>query len=329
MLGSASLLLFGTVSLGAADEPMTKERVLVEYPKALKALEAGFTHVSGTEFSTPIVDHVQKVAIRRSRRDFAVSGVSGFYSHTYLEGFQVADPGKKDAPKAKVSPSFQTVRGTNDKYSFVLGKQTPTSDYVVIRKDADTKKIREELSIAACQHMHMTCMGSMPILNLLADSGFHLERISENPLGSPRGTLKLEFTVDVPKDFFTGRAVPFRARIVSGWILVSPQDGWVMNDSLVNYITADSKKYAHTHHIDYAKGPDGKLVPSKATFRAYEGHFETDPAINNPNVIPMAGTITEIVDLKFGERPASDFTLGAFGLPEDGKDSLPPPPVIK
>jgi hypothetical protein len=143
--------------------------------------------------------------------------------------------------------------------------------------------------------------------------GFRVDRIGDLQEGSDRSRrLKIEFSIPKPDKLKAGSRP-----ITSGWLVVSPDDGWLLHEYGSVTENQTKKIYTGIGHVTYDK--PGSAVPVRSQYRVYRGVFDSDPTVSDPSFAPILGEDFEFTSFQFAGSPESDFTLSAFGLPEFGQ----------
>jgi hypothetical protein len=301
----------------APDEPSV-ETALSDYQKGLKALEEKFSHCKGegvySTFRLPKNSN-QRVETK-AKIEFAYSPGKGRQAKSPIPWNQ---PETKPDPtkKADLALNFQTIIGYNDKYSFFVGRSTPTAAPVIEWLDPGQKGGRRQidnsvgfLSLCPIAIYHVR------LSDYFQRKAFHVDRVVELPTSSKSRRWKFVFSEPMPQGL-KKNARP----AVAGWFVVAPDDGWLLHEYGIvhaNPITGE-KIYTYVGHVAYEKNSHGEQIPTRAGSRLYWGAFDSDPVISNPSIVAREGEDLEFTSFQFTDSPSSDFTLSGFGLPEYGQ----------
>ena len=335
MLGRISctflILAIDLAAIGTGPDVTSKEYVLSEYPKALKALEARFARCSGegifTTFRT-LGDGKARTS-NQTNIEFEFLDANGRLIGTMLDDVG----GRRDptAPNAKSvrRRDYQYVMAYNDKYSFTLSKQFPASNHQIKMLVAGPEKGRREVISGPGHPVRCAFMaGKEPVAVIMGVQKFQVDRVIElHPPAQPR-RLRIEFSI--PRTPPPALSEDSKARrpyhLASGWFVVSPDEQWVLLEfgRVINAPTGDQSTIVG--HAEYTHGPTGEPVPVKWDLNEYLGGFSTDPMVTNPGAVPVIGETFEFEKLRFNSPPDRDFTLTAFGLPEFGQIASRPRP---
>jgi hypothetical protein len=296
-----------------SDEP-SSDAVFIEYKKGLKVLEEKFDHCRGDGvFSSFRVPKNSKDRIEtKAKIEFAFSGGKGRQARSPMP-WKEPDPMKTSGR----TMNYQTILGYNDRYSFTVGRPTPSADPVIESLDPGEKLGRSQIdnSVGYLSRSPIA-IHQVRLSHFIEIPGFRVDRVIEvNPANEPR-RLKFEFTL--PKK--SGLAKNARP-IVAGWFVVTPDEGWLVHEygNVHAAPTSGEKIFTYVGHVNYQKNSRGEQVPTKANVRLYLGAFDSDPAIISPSTSPVSGEDFEYTSFEFSDAPASAFTLSGFGLPEYGQ----------
>jgi hypothetical protein len=312
--------LFGVlvVSFTRGDDlnPITKELVSLEYPKALAKLEAKFDHCHGEGVlltTRKSRGGASAETTSKVRVQFAFSGENGLLINTSLGDPRAQDSTTKD-DSAKVRP-YETVLGYTAKSSYSLTKKTPSSEYVVRWLNAEPNTARKEIIRGAGQLVFRPTMVSLTaISDFFKSPEFHLEKVVELLTEDRTRRLRIEFTN--PRR----PGAPANAMATtSGWFVVSPENQWMLHEYGVSLTSPNSRGITRIGHLQYKSDAKGELIPVNFDCKIYAGVLSSDPESSN---LPADLTSSEefrFEKFEFGDTPEEKFRLSAFGLPEFGQ----------
>jgi len=311
-LVSVPILLLSTAADGKASDAMTKERVLAEYPKALAALEARFSHANGEGMLLSLQSRPEHGSIVERRKvGFSFSSGNGRLTLTRTDapGAHEDSSGKK---VVKYPKNYQTVVCYNDKYSFEITKEDVASEYIIRMLEAGPRQSRRSIHMQIDFAVRCAMNAQLDsISTMLTLPEFRIDRVAEESSSTGRGKLRIDFSIAKKPDPARKTSV-----ITSGWLVVSPAEQWVLYEYGSILTTWTLKKLTYIGHVEYKKGSDGEPEPVRCSYRLYRGDYKADPALSDPGVVAASGQDFEFTHLSFADRPAGDFTLTAFGLPE-------------
>jgi hypothetical protein len=303
--------LLSAPQVEAQTDGALRERVLREYPGALKALESHFSRakgivrrrnvrVKGPPRERPSPDERYVFELRPDMARVVVE-------RQYAAG--------KTAPTRKDAATCY-----NRDYTFQLKKEGEESAFFLSsfswNKGADPEQGARRTHAQIKDYLNAPfTLAYAPISELFAYEGFSVGNVSRVGDG-PGERLRVEFD--------TGPVAKPRTRR-RGWFIVSPAEAWVLcsfeltlgprmiKRGTITYSGTEDgvplpKQAVYTHEV--LAGPDQKAPPKKIA-----------PGSQGANNGDSAGTSVETYDfdeLTLASMPDADFTLTAFGLPEVG-----------
>ncbi len=303
------------ISLVAADGP--NGPVASDYLKGVAALEAKFAHCSGEAIQSEsgIFNTDKPTFARQTRYEFAFSGAQGRLVTTYVsnsswEKSAKAVPGKRP-PKVVAAIAY------NEKQSFSMSKSAMNADYVIdaleVGSEAGRKKLaRGSRNPLAC----LTEASAISLPGLVRMPKCHLEKVGNVP--SPDGTRRIRFNIKMDP-------VPLTAKrglyLTSGWFVTSPDEYWAISEfGVVRAENVDQPSpTTWVGRVEYRRGSDGEIQPVKAVTTIYRAALDADPAITGLNPEKVLTDEIQFTKFRFGDLPAREFTLAAFGMPEFGE----------
>ena len=98
---------------------------------------------------------------------------------------------------------------------------------------------------------------------------------------------------------------------VSGWIIVSPESGWVIREYGKVINDGSGPGITRIGRIEYAQSAENHLDPVRLTEGTYLGRVD-----RNPNTLPASQFDLTFDLVDYHALPEADFRLPAFGLPE-------------
>jgi hypothetical protein len=284
------------VSLAGAqsNEDLLKKRFLSEYPEALKAWEARISKVEATVKYTED-DPRKKVTPHREV-------LSSFKCK--LPDMMVLTTISNDAKGQRE----QAVSGSNKNYSFALIKRGEGTDLALTRLDAangsDGAPSRSPMRSLSPQ-LWVPYAARTSNVSLLSNPLLDVRRVS-TVTRNRRNLLKVEFDLPTELRSKVGSNTASESSGREGFFLVSPEEKWV----LCEYEYARKKgepRLLYKGTVDYQGTVDGFPIPKRAarqTLKLPEGELVETYSY-------------DFLDFRFADVPDKDFTLAAFGIPEE------------
>ncbi len=295
--------LLGLVAHG--DDAALRQRVETEFPLAMAKLEARYDSMHGRAIyhATRCPPGGKPCVEELLRLDFAFAPGLARLTTTNLKPDEVVNPKQKQA--------LESVRGVNSQYGFVISRYQPGAAYVVRDIEADLRQAR---SIITSRHgSELQCgarFGFGKLSEIFAVKAFRLDSVAEveGAAGSKQVLIRYAST----RDFKTLKP---SAVFVDGWIVVAPDDGWIIREYGV--VSTSNTGQAHATDlgtIEYSRSADGHLDPVRLVEHYCPGRIER--AAPEP---PHDGSVSfelTFESVKYEALPEADFHLPAFGLPE-------------
>ncbi|MGO9922023.1 MAG: hypothetical protein ACLQIB_45915 [Isosphaeraceae bacterium] len=284
------LLSFGSLfgpdgqSGNALDESL-RTAVRVEYPRALKDLEAFYGAAAGEVLATETAPRSKRSPVTTTIYRFA-SVAPEFASVTMRRLDKQSDQQKMP----------QAVFCRNKTYSFILQRAPGRAEFS-LRQLAKDKK-------AAAGPLHNN-------LERYLDAPFSFEHrtvrwVVEQPEFSIRSVA--EMARDGKRALSIHFGCPFRdsrQTEYEGKLVVLPDEKWVAVE--FEYLWKDKQgAFLHRGEIEYEGASEGFPIPK----RVIHSIFKPD------NPTPLGVKTYEFSNMRFGPLPEKEFTLSAFGLPE-------------
>jgi hypothetical protein len=263
--------------------------VLKTYPEALRALETQF----GNAFGLVAVSeehwfgNARRVQLR-GRYTFA----SRWPFLAKVTSTALVTTMKDEKPRAP----RETVFCVNGENCFWLVREEGKSEFT--RKRFPTQKeertfVKNQMASSFYSYLHAPfSLGGASMNSIIADGGAHITRVS-SVRRDDKTHLKIEFDMR--------KAENKRLRNATGWVVVAPEEKWVIHDyQLTN--GAD----VYRGRVEYAQPQGGFPVPRRVVAK------RSDRGAHQPTSIETY----EFIELHFGDVPDSEFQLSAFGLRE-------------
>src|SRR6185437_1387666 len=110
--------------------------------------------------------------------------------------------------------------------------------------------------------------------------------------------LRIDFEIKYSKEERAANALSpdKKTSTTSGWFVVRPDDGWVIQEAMVSNALRENEPYTR---VEYGDKVDGVLLPKEITMASAGGE-----------------TVFYLDTIRFGSTPESEFSLTAFGLAE-------------
>jgi hypothetical protein len=286
-------VLFVGPARGQSSDELLKKTVLSKYPEAFKAWEARYSTAQGTVIYK--IEHTT----RKDEPSEALYSFKCKLPDMAVLSTVVHAPG---APE-------QQVFGWNRSYSFSLVKAAPGADFSIRSLlEATSEAGRPPKGSPArailtpiLQFPYRIPFSPMPAVSR---PRFVLRAVSPLRRGG-KNLLKVEY--DYPND--PTRNVPKNARDpggTEGFFVVSPEEKWVVYE----YESREKKGVSRNVHkgtVQYEGTSDGFPIPKRVASQT----------IKLPGGEVVASGSYEFLEFRFGDVPDTEFTLSAFGLPEE------------
>jgi hypothetical protein len=287
------LLLIVSPARAQGNEDILKKRFRSEYPEALKALEARFSKVEGTV--------------------------------KFIED----DPRKKDTPHREVLYSFKcmlpdmavltsienntegqrvhSVSGTNKNYSFVLKKLGTDADFAIKSLEVanGTDAPRNSVTRMLRPILRMPYATRISNVSLLSNPHFTVRGVSTQTRNGV-SLLKVEFDFPIEPTSDTRRKGDRDYRGFEGFFLVSPEEKWVLYEFEYRE-KAGVPLFLNRGTVEYQGTSDGFPNPKRVTRQTLK--------LPERNVVETHSY--DFLDFRLAEVPDREFTLAAFGIPEE------------
>ena len=276
-----------------------KQRVLAEYPAALAKLESRYGSMHGTARYHETRRPPGQPSVERSLKfDFAFAPDAAKVA--ILDESAV---GPADTDQKKV---FQKVYGLNSKYGFNLIQNRPGDDFVLRDFSEDLRQGR--VTIASHHSGKIQCAFSFSFNSMsdwLNSKSTRIDSVEEIDAAGGGKRLLIQLRSAIP---------PKTPYIGDGWIVVSPDDGWLIRE-YGRVMTRQLNGLAVTDvgQIDYARSPDGHLDPVKLVNHYFHGRINHNQSGKD---LPGFQFELDFESVKYEALPAAAFHLPAFGLPE-------------
>jgi hypothetical protein len=289
------LFAFGLVCVSVTDGQIgrpsnesLRDAVCLEYPRALKELEAYYTAVSGEVVAT------EKRPLSKN------SPVT-----TMLYRFASVAPDLARVTARRVVQPFDEEKASataicrNKDYSFILQK-TPGRAEFALKSLAKGRDNDSDVAALLLNHLEVYrnapfSLGYRTIRWLVEQPRFSICSVAEKERDGRRA-LSIEF--DCPID-------NYRQGGYEGKLVVLPDARWVAVQFEYRYKTGAN---LHTGEIEYEGASGGYPIPKRVTRSIFKP--------NNP--MPFNVTTYEFSNMRFAHLPEKELTLSAFGLPEIG-----------
>lgn len=280
VIACVALCGFGLVrSEGLGDDSELRQRFLNEYPAAVERIEKAYGSIQlKARCEVPQPDGVDPLVEQHAyygngenlRLDMLESGGG--------ERAQVATPTR----------------------NFRLVKNEATSDFVVEELDVSTyKAARESIRLFAKLPYAAFCIFEFPFITFMRDPAFSLisaEEIEHAGRQMVKITWELpDFVPDVPKGEY----------VAGGWVILSPDESWVIYESFYNYrINIYPDAGIHVV-IEYGEELDGVPIPTTMTRSSVTSEGR------------RIAERQETVELITEPASSEEFQLSAFGIPNN------------
>ena len=277
------------INVIASSNAALKEKVLKSYPEALRALEARFARAFGSVTGTEEHFVGKPNHLKINGRFTFASRRPNLAKVTRLATMtRMSDQ--------KTSPPKETVFCCNTEHSFWLVREAGKREFTV-RSFATDKEgqsfIRNQMPSWLYSYLDAPfSLGGPSMSAVIGEAGAAIERVSAVHQGD-KAHLKIEFDCKKAKSKLL--------RSVAGWVVVSPDEKWVIRE----FEFTDARGVFHGR-VEYTAPEDGFPIPKRV--------FSTGMARGErqPNVIQTY----EFHELHFGDVPDSEFQLSTFGISE-------------
>ncbi len=257
-----------------SQEPLTAESVKSEVLKHAAVAERRFRQVQGRgsleirqnrKFRKPPTSH-------RSWREiaFAIDGLS------YKLSFRNRDTGA--AAVTCVTP----------KNSFLVRRESGSGPYSVSAFNDPILKASIDSWLLRFLYSSFT-LADVPLREVMTDPSFAIKRISAVPIGTKQ-CVKIDYDY-APKDHLIG----------GGWLVVSPQEGWVIRSYRCQLDRAFPDRSTQCE-VEYGEPPTGPPFPRRVSY------VQRGPTDND--------YLAEFEDIETKETPESEFSITSYGLPD-------------
>jgi hypothetical protein len=203
----------------------------------------------------------------------------------------------------------------NDRYAFRLQKQTSDAPWVLVEFLEAAPKLASVV-VSGQIHIRGVCnklinvttpFNSLPIVVKDPDFRWTSFATESRPLGR---LVRAEFS------YRAKRTEPRHEQYVPagwneverGWLLLDPEQSWVICEYGIDARYVDGSVGSIEGKFEYARGQDGIPTPIRCARRYLRTEGATSKLVNE--------IIDEYQVSREGESPLSDFTLGAFQIPE-------------
>ncbi len=322
LLFPVAVLALSAPALGQEKPALKPEQVRADYQKALARLEERFATIRGSGTRTRVRlagqadQRVSESAVRFARKPGLYRAVS-----TSLKAANGQTP-------AEAAEFF------NKTMSAELQKKANAGMFTVIATGGPGVKEQVWTSRGMRDFLDAPFALAGPVVSeYLADPDFAITGVEEIKRDS-KTLLKLSFKR-------TLKAIAVRPgllikRIEDGWLLVSPNESWILYEAELGFREQNGHRADAARHISvtYLAGRTGFPIPKRVEIasvarprgerkeiRDDRGHVSHDGDI-------MSSESFEFDEIQFEAAPDDDFTLAGFGLvqilPVDQQRALPP-----
>ncbi len=221
----------------------------------------------------------------------------------------------------------------NTLLSFNLKKSVDTNSYVITSAGGVERQELQMILTVSQINRFLDCpywLAGPLIPDFLSKPGFTLERAEPTTVNDKR-LLKIDFSYDPTnhsdqpaRKAAAGAVKKPTTRIESGWLLVSPEENWVVYQEEVRFTPAGDVAKVHLLSVEYEGNLSGTPVPKRAQLKSTlridndkkEMTLEGGRVLHDGDVASI--DTFEFDNISFDEVPDSEFTLPAFGLPDLG-----------
>lgn len=285
-LGLAGLSGGDGQSARPSDESL-RNTVRLEYPKALKALEAFYTNAAGEVLATQKRPGSKTSPLTPMIYRFA-SAAPGLARVTVQRVAEASDHEKMPA----------AVYCRNKGYSFILERGRGRAEFA-IKSLAKDEKDKREIAVLLQNHLEIYLnapfsFASHAIGWITERPKFSIRSVAETVRGGKRA-LSIHFDCPIDDAPRTGG--------YEGKLVVLPDEKWVVVQFEYWYKKGGN---LHTGEVEYEGTSEGFPVPKRFT------HSYLKPDDRTPILV----STYEFKNMRFGPQPEKEFTLSAFGLPE-------------
>lgn len=259
-----------------------KARVLAEYPPALEQLARGLSQVRGTgRLEMVHTGGTHTSSTTSSVLRFAITGGLRKVERTwdFAEKFRASD---------EAAVKTDQVFCRNATSSFSLSKYDHKATYTIAGfSSRDDVMVDEMLKMGIDQFIGASyAVFGIPVQAMMAEPNFSIRGVTRS-VSDGKETLKIEYDYK-SREF----------RLTSGYLVVSPADGWRILLSENNFGLSTGERLRTV--VEYGVLPGLEALPSRVTVSQPGGvvrKFELNEAFAAPSA-------------------ASEFTLPYFGLPD-------------
>jgi len=282
---SVGLLLLG--GSGAQDAPsedeLLRRTILLEYPKALRELEAFYTTAAGEVLATERRPLSKKSPVT-----------------TTIYRFASCAPDMAMVAKRSSATSFdpgddaETVVCCNKSYSFSLSKSPGKSEFAIRLLTKDREAIGARLQNRLDPYLKAPFeLLLLPVRTIMEQPGFSIRSAAWRERDGKR-LLSIDFDCPMEKNRQGG---------YEGTLLVAPAQKWALIEYELRFKKGDGLRVGA---IEYEGAVDGFPVPKRVSHSGLKTADRT----------PIKVATFELKGVRFERLPEKEFTLSAFGLPE-------------
>ncbi len=202
-------------------------------------------------------------------------------------------PAALKALQARFAKAFGSVTGTQEHGIGGPNHIRIDSRFSFAARMPDLAFIKDQMTTGLYSYLHAPfSLGGPSMSSLIANGGAVIQRVASVRRGD-QTLMKIEF------DFKKGANK--RLRKLAGWVLVAPDQKWVLHE----YEFTDTTN-VWGGHVEYAQPQDGFPVPKRVVAT------RSAPGQRQPTDIDSY----EFNEIYFGDVPDGEFELAAFGLPD-------------
>lgn len=296
MLSVFVVLSVGSDSRGQTEEDLLKRRFLSEYPEACRLWESKRCTAVGAVRCT--VDNPSR---NKASRTEAV--VSFMCKLPGMARFEIAED--------KGGRTERTVEVLSKRYSLTLNKTSDQNQFSLRSLDEDQQALpsskggrqrRPKPLLIKLLDLGYSCM--VPNMSIISYPRFTVRSVSRLTRNG-KNLLRVEFDRPNRADHVARKNAIDIGGFEGFWV-VSPEEKWV----LYEYECREKKgapPHLYTGTVDYGGTLDGFLIPR----RAIQQQFEL------PGRKLVTSATYDFQDFKFADVLDDQFTLAAFGIPEE------------
>jgi hypothetical protein len=284
---SLACLAQGNGQTGRPSDESLRNTVRLEYPKALRNLEAFYTRATGEVLATERRALSKNSPTTTWIRRFASVGTD-LARVTVQRVVEGSDQEKWPA----------AVFCRNKSYSFILRKRPPRAEFALelLAKDENDKRQVAGMLLNNLE-VYLNAPFSFAYHSVrwaMERPKFSISSVAETARGGKRA-LSVHFDCPLDEALRTGG--------YEGKLVVLPDEKWVV----VQFEYRPKKKgNIHTGEIEYEGAFEGFPIPKRVTASWLEPGNQT----------PLLLSTYEFKNMRFEALPEKEFTLSAFGLPE-------------